>query len=346
MRVVDLRSDTVTVPTPRMREAMAAAEVGDDVYGEDPTVARLEALAATRMGKEAGLFCSSGTMANLVAVLTHTRRGEEVVLEEEAHIYYYEVGGMAALAGVQPRLVRGHRGVLDPDEVKKAIRPPNIHYPAPTLLCLENTHNRAGGTVTPRDVTAALAEVAHAHGLAVHLDGARIFNAALFLGVEPRALAESVDSVMFCLSKGLAAPVGSVLCGSREFIARARRYRKMLGGGMRQAGVVAAAGIVALETMVDRLGEDHAHARWLAEALVQEPWFRVDLDTVQTNIVLCYLTRGDAFSFVRELAAAGVKANANGPDRVRLVTHKDVSRADVEEAVEIMKEVARRLWGS
>jgi threonine aldolase len=342
LRIIDLRSDTVTVPTPAMREAMARAEVGDDVYGEDPTVIRLEEMAAARMGKEAGLFCASGTMANQVAVMTHTRRGDEVILEEEAHIYYYEAGALAVLSGVQPRLVKGRRGMIDPDDLARTIRPPNIHYPPARLLCLENTHNRAGGTVMTPALTRALAEVAHERGLAVHLDGARIFNAAAYLGCDPRELTAPVDSVMFCLSKGLGAPIGSVLCGSREFIERARRNRKIVGGGMRQAGVVAAAGVVALETMVDRLAEDHAHARLLADLLSEEPLFRVDRETVQTNIVLCWLTRGDAFEYVRRLAAHGVKVNATGPDRIRLVTHKDVSRADVEEAAAIMKEEARR----
>lgn len=345
MRVIDLRSDTVTVPTPAMREAMARAEVGDDVYGEDPTVNRLEEAAAERMGKEAGLFCASGTMANQVAVMAHTRRGDEVILEEEAHIYYYEAGALAVLAGVQPRLVRGKRGLLDPDDVARSLRPPNIHYPPPALLCLENTHNRAGGTVMTPELTRALADVAHRHGLAVHLDGARIFNAAVYLGCQPRELAAPADSVMFCLSKGLGAPVGSVLCGSRPFIERARRYRKILGGGMRQAGVIAAAGLVALDTMVERLAEDHAHARLLAGLLAEEALFRVDLEWVQTNIVLCWLVKGDAFAYAVRLAARGVKVNATGPDRIRLVTHKDVSRADVEEAAAIMKDEIRRLVG-
>jgi len=341
--VIDLRSDTVTIPTPAMRQAMAEAEVGDDVYEEDPTVRRLEEKAAARLGKEAGLFCVSGTMANQVAVMTHTRKGQEVVLEAEAHIYYYEAGALAVLSGVQPLLVPGKNGVLDPERVRDSIRPANVHYPPPTLLCLENSHNRAGGTVTPVKVMEELAGVAHERGLAVHLDGARIFNAAIALGVDAAALARPADSVMFCLSKGLGAPVGSVLCGSRDFIVQARRNRKILGGGMRQAGVIAAAGLVALETMVDRLVEDHANARWLAETLVQHPALAIDLETVQTNIVLCYLRRGDAYRLVVKLAERGVKVNATGAARIRLVTHKDVGRPQVEEAAHIILEEVSRL---
>lgn len=332
---IDLRSDTVTVPTEEMRRAMAAAEVGDDVYGEDPTVRKLEELAAEKMGKEAGLFVVSGTMGNLVAVMTHCKRGDEVILEKDSHIYYYEVGGISAVAGAIPRLVTGNKGIINPEALEEALRLPNIHFPPTTLLCLENTHNRAGGTVTPVARMRELCAIAHRRGLKVHLDGARIFNAAIALGISVAEIASDCDSVMFCLSKGLGAPVGSVLVGRKDWIEAARKNRKMVGGGMRQAGVLAAAGIVALEKMVDRLAEDHENARRLATALAEIPGFRVDLETVQTNIVGVDVsgTGLGAPQVVEALRKRGVKCNAHGPARVRFVTHKDVTAADIEEAV-------------
>ncbi len=340
-RPIDLRSDTVTTPTEAMRRAMAAAEVGDDVYQEDPTVRRLEAMAAEKMGKEAGLFVPSGTMGNAVAVMTHTRRGDEVILEAESHIYYYEVAGIAVLSGALPRTVPGVRGAITPELLESALRGPNIHYPPTTLLCMENTHNRAGGAVIPLETMRATSDLAHRRGLAVHLDGARIFNAAIALGVPAAAIAATADSVMFCLSKGLGAPVGSVLTGTRAFIERARKNRKMLGGGMRQAGVIAAAGIVALETMVDRLQEDHENARYLAENLAEIPGLVVDPATVQTNMVMCDVVKPglSAEELSRRLRERQVLVNANGPSRLRFVTHKDVSRADIARALEIIKDV-------
>ena len=321
---------------------MAEAEVGDDVYGEDPTVRRLQEEAAERLGKEAALFFPSGTMANQVAVLTHTRRGQEVLLDAESHIYYYEVGGLAALAGCQPRLFQSVNGVPRPEDVEAVIRPANVHFPPLGLLCLENTHNRAGGTVMTPEQTEAVAAVARRHGIPVHLDGARIFNAATALGVDVRELTAPVDSVMFSLSKGLAAPIGSILAGSRDFIEEALRYRKLLGGGMRQVGVIAAAGLVALREMVDRLAEDHANARRLAEGLAEMPPLRVDLSTVQTNIVMCDVGQVEpAPRFVRRLAAAGVLANAVDDRRVRFVTHKDVSSDDVDRALLAIRELIR-----
>jgi threonine aldolase len=339
--VIDLRSDTVTKPTPAMRTAMAKAAVGDDVYGEDPTVNRLEELAAERFGQAAGLFLPSGTMGNQVAVLTHTQRGDEVLLEAEAHIYYYEVGGLAALAGVQPRLIAGERGRLDPELVERALRAPNIHFPRPSLLCLENTHNRGGGTVMDCETMQGLVELAHDHGLTVHLDGARIFNAACFLGTDVRDLTAGVDSIMFCLSKGLCAPIGSLLVGSRPFIARARKMRKLLGGGMRQAGVVAAAGIVALNELVDRLSEDHTNARRLAQGLAEIAGLQSDPQQVQTNIVLCQVTdpEWDGPALAECLAGAGVLVNAFGPDQLRFVTHHDVGAIDIERALNIIRGV-------
>ena len=260
-RMVDLRSDTVTTPTPEMRRAMAEAEVGDDVFMEDPTVLRLEALAAERLGKEAALFVTSGTQGNQVSLMAHTQRGDEIILDENCHIFNYEVAALAVLSAVQARTLRGRHGILDPADVRDAIRPPNIHYPRNSLICLETTHNRGGGAVYPLETLQEIRRIATEHGLAVHLDGARLFNACVAMGVPAKEVAAQADSVTFCLSKGLGAPVGSVVTGSREFIDKARRARKMLGGGMRQAGVIAAAGIVALETMVERLREDHENAR-------------------------------------------------------------------------------------
>jgi threonine aldolase len=271
MRIIDLRSDTVTHPTDAMRQAMFEAAVGDDVFGEDPTVNRLEVMSAQKMGKEAALFTASGTMSNLIAVLTHTQHGNEIILGSESHIFWYEVGGAAALGGVVMRTVpNDNDGQLALGDIEKTIRDKtNIHYPETTLLCLENTQNRCGGAVLTPEYMDSAVQLAHRHGLRVHLDGARIFNAAVALGIPAVELTRGVDSVGFCLSKGLSAPIGSVLCGSKEFIERARKRRKMLGGGMRQVGVIAAAGIVALETMIDRLAEDHANARKLAEGLMQ-----------------------------------------------------------------------------
>jgi threonine aldolase len=347
--IVDLRSDTLTLPTPEMREAMARAEVGDDVWGEDPTVQRLEALAAARLGKEAGLFVASGTMGNLVSVVAHTRAGQEVVLDLDSHIFNYEAAGGAVVGNVQMRPVATERGFLTPEQVQEALRPANIHIPPTGLVCLENTHNRHGGTCCAPEAIAAVAAVAHAAGVPVHLDGARLFNAAVALGREARAFAAPVDSVTFCVSKGLGAPVGSVVCGSAAFVEQARRVRKMLGGGMRQAGVLAAAGIVALEGMVDRLAEDHANARALAEAVATLPGLTVDLDSVQTNIVIVRVRRGDrgrsvaaTEELVRGCAARKVKIHAMGPTAIRCVTHKDVDAEDTRRAIDAFRELTAR----
>jgi threonine aldolase len=315
--------------------------VGDDVFGEDPTVARLEAMAAERLGKEAGLFVVSGTMGNQVSLLAHTQRGDEVILEEDCHIFNYEVGAPAVLSAVQTRTLRGPHGILDPDEVRRAIRPPNIHHPQDRLICVETTHNRGGGTIYPLETLRAIRRVAQERGLAVHMDGARLFNACVAARDDVREVAAQADSVTFCLSKGLGAPVGSVVTGTQSFIERARRMRKMVGGGMRQAGILAAAGLVALETMVGRLREDHEHAPLLAEALAMLPGVELDLKWVQTNIVIFRLTRTDldAPGLVGKLAERGVKALPTAPDRVRLVTHKDVSRAGVERAIGVLREV-------
>ena len=339
--VIDLRSDTVTLPTQDMREAMARAEVGDDGWGEDPSVIRLEAMAAERMGKEAGLYTPSGTMANLVAVLTHCRRGDEAIVGSESHILHHELGGASALGGVVLRSARSdQRGMMDPEEVESLVRPEGM-FPRSALLCLENTHNRCGGGVLTVDDTRALAGVARRHGMAVHLDGARIFNAALCLALKPSDLTAESDTVMFCFSKGLSAPVGSVLCGSVDFIARARRIRRMVGGGMRQAGVIAAAAIVALETMVERLAEDHENARLLARGLTELPGVEIDPAYVETNIVV--FSVADAGAFLRAAQGEGVRLSMFGPRRVRAVTHYGIARADVEAALAALSRAARAL---
>ena len=347
--VVDLRSDTLTVPTQTMREAMARAEVGDDVWEEDPTVRRLEEMAARRTGKETALFVSSGTQGNLVSVLSQTRPGQEAVLDADSHIFNYEGAGAAVFGGVQTLPVKTQRGFLTPEQVREHIRPNNIHIPMTGLVCLENTHNRHGGTCCTPEEISAVAAAAHGASVPVHLDGARLFNAAVALKRPAREFARDVDSVTFCVSKGLAAPVGSVICGSGAFITRARRVRKMLGGGMRQAGVIAAAGIVALERMVDRLAEDHANARARAERLARIPGLVIDPASVQTNIVIFAVERpgGAAASaaataeLVAGCAARKVKIHAIGPAAIRCVTHKDIDAEDVVRAGDALAEITR-----
>ena len=342
MRIIDLRSDTITRPTPAMREAMARAEVGDDVFGEDPTVNRLQDMAAERLGKEAALFVASGTMGNLVCLLSHCGRGDEMIVGDQAHTYIYEQGGSAALGGIHPRpLPNQPDGTIRLQDIEAAIRADNEHFPRTRLICLENTHNRCGGAVLTPEYMQAVGELARRHGLAVHLDGARIFNAAVALGVEVKELAADADSVTFCLSKGLAAPVGSLVCGSREFIAKARRARKVVGGGWRQAGVIAAAGIVALEQMVERLAEDHANARRLAEGLATLPGIVLDPARVQTDIVIFELQREDMTpeELAKRLWERGVWLFAIGGRRLRAVTNYHVTAEDIERALEIFAEV-------
>lgn len=334
---IDLRSDTVTRPTEEMRRAMAAAQVGDDVYGEDMTINELEEKGAALMGKEAGLFVTSGTMGNLLSALTVCQRGDEIIMEEQMHMFWYEVAGIAALAGVQIHTLPGIRGVVSVEDLQTAIRAEDIHYPRTRMFCMENTHNRAGGTVMSKEQMQALSSVAREAGLWVHTDGARIFNAAVFLGLEPRELAACTDSLTFCLSKGLAAPVGSLLVGPRNFILRARKYRKMLGGGMRQAGVLAAPGLIALDSMRLRLAEDHENARRLAEGLARLG-AGVDMDTVQTNIIRFQVPMA-AQDFVDRLAERGVLANTTGQDSIRFVTHYEVSREDVDKVLAACGEI-------
>jgi len=339
---IDLRSDTVTHPSEAMRKAMYEAELGDDVYGEDPTVNRLEALSAEMLGKEAALFVVSGTMGNLVALLAHCGRGDEVIMGDQAHTYIYEQGGVSALGSVHVRTVPNQPdGSLDPRQVEDAIRAENIHFPITRLICLENTHNRCGGAVVSLEQMDAVRAVAVRHGLSMHLDGARVFNAAVALGVPVAEIASRVDSIQVCLSKGLAAPVGSVVAGSAEFIARARRMRKVVGGGMRQAGVLAAAGIVALEQMVDRLAEDHANARRLVEGLAEIPGVAVSPDAVQSNIVMIGFDDPavDLAAIQDGLARRGVRINAMDPYRLRAVTHYGITPADIEASLDAMRAV-------
>lgn len=340
--MIDLRSDTVTKPTPEMREAMARAEVGDDVLGEDPTVNSLEERCAELMGMEAGLFVASGTMGNQVALFAHTSRGDEVIVEENAHVGLYEAGAFAVISGLVLRKLPGRPwGALDPNEVRDAIAPDDVHRPPTRLVCLENTHNMSSGTVITVEQTRAVADVAHEHGLKLHVDGARIFNAATYLGLEPRQLVDCADSVQFCFSKGLAAPVGSMVCGSREFIQRARRARKLMGGGMRQAGVLAAACHVSLDRIVPRLHEDHANARLIAEELAKHDGISIDLNAIQTNIVRFALDPQvmEGRRFAGLLKERGILIDARGGQRFRIVTHNDVSADDARAVVQAIAEI-------
>ncbi len=344
-RPVDLRSDTVTQPTPAMRRAMAEAEVGDDVLGDDPTVRRLEEEVAALLGKEAGLFVPSGTMGNLVCVLTHCTRGHEMIVGDQAHVYIYEQGGAAALGGVHPRAVPTQPdGTLALEAIEAAIRPLDDHFPISRLVTVENTHNRCGGRALRPTYMDAVGELVHRHGLRLHVDGARLWNAAVALDVPPSRLVQAADSVSVCLSKGLAAPVGSVVVGSREFIRQARRTRKVVGGGMRQVGVLAAAGLVAIHQMVDRLAEDHANARRLAEGLAQLEGIHVDPATVETNIVIFQVTHPDwsPRALQDRLAEEGVLLFAIGGPRMRAVTHYQVRAEDIEYTLQVLARILER----
>lgn len=333
-RIVDLRSDTVTKPTAAMREAMARAEVGDDVYGEDPTVNRLQALAADMLGKEAALFTSSGTQSNLLAVMSHCERGDEYIVGQHAHTYRFEGGGAAVLGSIQPQpLDFKEDGTLDLHEVARAIKPNDFHFARTKLLCLENTQ---AGNVLPLDYLAEAAAFAREHRLSTHLDGARVFNAAVKLGRSVREIAQHFDTVSFCLSKGLGAPVGSILVGAGALLDKARRWRKVLGGGMRQAGVLAAAGILALTDHVQRLAEDHANARRLAEGLAEINGLAVNPEKVQTNMVIFPLEKNRFNALQEALKSQGILIS--GRDRVRLVTHLDVTGDDVERVIQAFKE--------
>ena len=338
MDVIDLRSDTVTKPTDAMRRAMAEAEVGDDVFGEDPSINLLQERSAELMGKEAGLLTSSGTMSNLISILAYCHRGDEIIMGDQAHMFWNESAGVSALAGAQTRLIPNDaQGKFEISDLEAAIRPPgNIHFPPTTVVCLENTHNRCSGGVLTSQDTRQVAEVAHAAGAKVHLDGARIFNAAVSLEVPASELTKDADDVSFCLSKGLSCPVGSVLCGSQEFIDEARRWRKMVGGGMRQAGVLAAAGLVALDTMIERLAEDHANARRLANGLAEVKGLALDPEGIQSNIVIFDVSPdlGPSARLIDSLGRHGVKVSSPGPQSIRMVTHREISGADVDEALD------------
>ena len=339
--VVDLRSDTVTKPSPEMRRAMAEADVGDDVYMEDPTVNRLQERAAQIFGREAALFVPSGSMGNLIAIKIHTRPGHEVICEERGHIFNYEMGAMSAIAGTVPRPMYAEDGILHWAQVKRQIRPKVYDRAQTGLISLESTHNLAGGTVCPLEVIAEICAEAHKIGIPVHMDGARIFNAATYLGRDVRTLTAKCDSVMFCLSKGLGAPVGSMLVGSRDFIEKARVHRKTLGGGMRQAGVLAAAGLVALEKGPQRLAEDHGNARRLAEGLAQIPGIRINPAKVQTNIMILDVsgTRLTSTELSAALKEHNMLASGVSPETMRMVTHLDVNRQMIDRALEVMARV-------
>jgi len=339
--VIDLRSDTVTKPTKEMREAAFNAEVGDDVYGEDPTVNKLEEKAATILGKEAALFVTSGTQGNQIAVLTHCRPGQELLLEAESHIFYYESGAVSALAGVQTRTIQGSRGAMDPQLVRSAIRPEDIHFPDTGLICLENTHNRAGGAVVPVENMKQIYEIGAENHIPVHVDGARLFNAAVALGVSVTDFTQYCDTVQVCLSKGLGAPVGSILAGNREFIAKARKWRKRLGGGLRQAGMIAAPAYVALTAMRERLIEDHHLARSLSDSLKNIKGIQV-VNEVETNIVVVDVANLQMSSqaFVNELEKQGVLAVTFGPTFVRFTTHHQVNKQDIERTIDLVAKIS------
>jgi len=333
MKIIDMRSDTVTVPTPSMRRAMSKAEVGDDVFGEDPTVNRLEEIAAQLTGKEAALFVASGTMANIVSQMTHCSRGDEMILGDQAHIFFYEQGGSAALGGIHSRTVPNQPdGTLAIEDIEEAVRPENIHFPRTKLIVLENTHNRCSGSPLDAKYMRLVGRIARRFDLRIHVDGARLFNAAVALGTTARDLCLNSDSVSFCLSKGLAAPAGSLVCGSRQFIAEARRVRKLLGGGMRQAGVLAAAGIVALTEMIDRLAEDHHHAKKLAQGLAGIKGIGVQTEKVKTNLVFFEIASKNltAVDLVNRLGERGIRMLPTGPRRIRAVTHYQITSRDID----------------
>lgn len=340
MTAIDLRSDTVTQPTPEMLRAMTTAPLGDDVFGDDPTVNRLEEVARERLGKEAAVFVPSGTMGNLIGIAVNTRLGDELIADAEAHVYLYETAGAAAIAGVQIYPITTEAGVMSPEQIVAAVRPrDDPHQPRTAAVTFEDTHNRHGGVVWPLEALRAASDAARERGLRVHLDGARIFNAAVALGVDVAEIAAYADTVTFCLSKGLACPAGSIFCGSADAVDEARRWRKRLGGGMRQTGILAAAGLVALDSMVDRLAEDHANARTLAEGLAEMAGVTCDLARVQTNLVYFAVQQVSAQEYVAECSRRGLLGDWVDDHRVRLVTHHGITAADVQAALQISQEV-------
>ena len=345
MKPIDLRSDTFTQPTSAMREAMANAEVGDDVFEEDPTLKKLEMLAAKKTGKESALFVPSGTMGNLISVLSHCQRGDEVLLGDRSHIFLHEVGGISALGGVHPRTLPNNQdGTLPLSLLEQSIRHEDIHSPSTRLICLENTHNFCQGSPISPEYMASLGDLAEKYGLKVHLDGARLFNAAVALDIDVEVLTKRVDSVMFCLSKGLSAPVGSIVCGERGFIQRARKFRKMVGGGMRQAGHLAAAGLVALESLSERLKDDHLHAKFLAEQLASFEGIELDQNSVKTNIIFFKLNhpRIDEDLFLRTLEANSIKILMTNPGIFRAVLHREITREQVETVAKVIHSVLNK----
>ncbi len=346
MKTIDLRSDTVTLPTPKMREAMSNADLGDDVFGEDPTINRLEEIAADKTGKQAAMLVASGTMGNLICSLTHCGRGDEAILGDQSHMFYYEGGGMAALGGIHPHIITNQPdGKMLLADIDSAVRGEDVHFPRTRLICLENTQNRCVGSVLEPEYCDSVAALAKRRGLSVHLDGARIFNAAVALGIDVKKLTRSADSLMFCLSKGLSAPVGSMVCGSSEFIAEARRTRKILGGGMRQGGIIASAGIVALEEMIDRLAEDHINAKNLAEGISQIDGVSIEPSKVQTNIIYFDLLQDNRDKtdeqFLAKLDEKGIKLLNLGPAHFRMVTHYGINSKDIDTALTALTEVMK-----
>ncbi|WP_077210526.1 low-specificity L-threonine aldolase [Bacillus dakarensis] len=338
--MIDLRSDTVTKPSEKMRKAMYEAEVGDDVYGEDPTVNKLEETAAAILGKEKALFVTSGTQGNQIAGLVHCRAGQEVIVESQAHIFLYEAAAMSAFAGVQTRTITGKRGAMNPLDVKAAIRGEDIHEPETGLICIENTHNKAGGAIVPLDNMKEIYRIAQEHHIPVHLDGARLFNASVASGIPVSDFAACTDSVQFCLSKGLGAPVGSIIAGAEEFIAKARKWRKRLGGGLRQVGVLAAPGLIALNENIDRLFEDHENAKLLAEGLVNISG--IELETkVETNIIIINITKANKTTeeLLNALYENGIAAGAFGPNLIRFVTNNGVTKNDIDKVLAVIHNI-------
>jgi len=339
VKLIDIKSDTVTKPSLEMREAMKNAEVGDDFYGEDPTVAKLEKLAAEKLGKEAALFVTSGTLGNLVSVFTHVNRGDSIIVEKNAHIFANETGHLAAISGVIPIRIKGDKGFMNPDEIEQEIFQDEILHPKTSLICVENPHNAAGGTCINPQQMGLLRKLANKYNLKIHVDGARIFSAAASLGVKPYELVKDADSITFCLSKDLACPFGSIIAGNKEFILRARKNRQMMGGGMRQAGIMAAAGLLGITKMVERLPEDHKNARFLANSLLNMD-FRMDIETVQTNMVYFELPSKemDPMAFLNHLVKKGIQINPPSDGRFRAVLHYGISRQDIEYIIKVMRQ--------
>jgi len=341
--IIDLRSDTVTLPTKEMKQAIIDAKLGDDVFQEDPTVNKLEELAANITGKESALLVSSGTQANLISLMTNTNHGEQVIIEAQSHIYWYEVGGISGIAGLFPKIVKSDMGAPNPVDIQTAISPNDIHFPKPSLICLENTHNRHGGTIiTPKQIK-PISKIAKSNKLKLYMDGARIFNAAVALGIDVKKLTQYADNLMFCLSKGLSCPVGSLIVGSTNFISKARKYRKLLGGGMRQAGIIAAPGIIALEKMIDRLKDDHNNAKRLSNQLATIPGISIDKKRVQTNIIIFDITnfKMSEEKFIRELKKEKILALSLGKNNIRMVTHRGIEKEHIDRTIEIIANISK-----